>query len=68
MLCRLVIGGTARVEVGPGVGLDQARLIAAAGFRFLRRRDRPFGVLDPRRHLSPEACHAARIVGALSAD
>ena len=68
MLTRLALALIGRAERRLGVGLDYARQIARTDIRLLMRYNRIFGFLDPRRHLPPEAYHAARIRGALSAD
>ena len=68
MLSRLTLGLIARAERRLGVPLDYTRRIAQTDTRLLLRYNRIFGFLDPRRHLPPEAYHAARIRGALSAD
>lgn len=68
MLGRVALRGIERAERRLGVELDYVRTIARTDLRLLLRYNRFFGFLDPRRHLPPEAYHAARVVGALAAD
>lgn len=51
-----------------GVKLDYARKIVSVDNRLFMRYGKIFGFLDPRKNLSIDAYHAARICGALSAD
>jgi len=51
-----------------GVKFDYTRKIISIDNQLFMRYGKIFGFLDPRKHLSADAYHAARICGALSAD
>lgn len=57
-----------RAEIRLGVSLDYTHAIARADIGLLARYNRIFGFLDPNRKVPAEAYHAARLIGALSAD
>lgn len=67
-LTRIALLLIGRAERKLGVALDYTRQIARTDLRLLTRYNRLFGFLDPNRNCPPEAYHAARLRGALSAD
>jgi alkylhydroperoxidase family enzyme len=68
MLRKISLYLISRAEKRLGIRLDYTRFIAKTNFSLLLRYNRLFGFLDPNRHVPPALYHAARIIGALSAD
>ncbi len=68
MLLKISLYLISRAEKRLGITLDYTRHIAKTNFSLLMRYNRLFGFLDPNRHVPPALYHAARIIGAVSAD
>ena len=68
MLLKISLYLISRAEKRLGITLDYTRHIAKTNFYLLMRYNRLFGFLDPNRHVPPALYHAARIIGAVSAD
>jgi hypothetical protein len=68
ILSKIALIMIARSENQIGVTFDYIRHMAKTDFGLLMRYNKMFSIIDPRKHVSAEAYHAARMRGALAAD